>query len=80
MGDNSAGDDASSRPHTTLSEQTPLLQSEASSRTSVEDSIPRGGNENGQTYQDDHANQTVTRGRGIAIGISMFLLIFLQCE
>ncbi|KAH8670806.1 major facilitator superfamily domain-containing protein [Xylariales sp. PMI_506] len=74
-------EDASSRDYTTVSETTPLVQSRSSSRTSRSSSlssatpVPRDGeaSEGGLGVQ-------LTRKRGIAISISVYILIFLQAS
>jgi hypothetical protein len=62
----------------TTTEETPLLRSATSSRPAS-----RGSSVSSEIYNDeepdmDSANQKVSRSRGIAIGLSVYALIFLQ--
>ncbi|KAM0808473.1 putative Major facilitator superfamily domain-containing protein [Seiridium cardinale] len=75
------GDDASSRDYTTVSEATPLLQSETSSQTSRTGSVsgssaPQNGSP--PSIDSDEPNVKVSGKRGISIIISVYILIFLQ--
>ncbi|KAK8045066.1 hypothetical protein PG993_005090 [Apiospora rasikravindrae] len=89
-------EDAREDTATTVSEATPLLQSDAGSRrasasTSSSSAILRdvddGSDHDGPQHQqrknpdvddDGEANYKVSRGRGLAIMISVYILIFLQ--
>ncbi|KAI0134611.1 major facilitator superfamily domain-containing protein [Xylariales sp. AK1849] len=70
------GDSSSSRDHTTISDATPLLQSNTSSQTSRSSSTVITQDDISSNL--DEANQKVTRGRGVAIMISLYIHIFLQ--
>ncbi|OTA91000.1 hypothetical protein M434DRAFT_397562 [Hypoxylon sp. CO27-5] len=65
----------------TATEETPLLRSESGSDiTGSISSATSGIPEDGAAEDLDTPNQTVGRGRGIAIALSVYLLIFLQAS
>lgn len=83
MPDHIGDDDASSKAYTTVSDATPLLQSDTSSRTSRSSSA-------GDSYRPQNGfaprvdpvepNVKVSRRRGIAIMVSVYILVFLQAS
>ncbi|KAI1081116.1 MFS general substrate transporter [Whalleya microplaca] len=74
-------DDQSSKDDTTINtEETPLLRSESNSDTAPSSSSASSDICDDVDSELDTSNQSVTRGRAIAIMLSFYVLIFLQAS